>query len=488
MIHVSGNMSLKRAATINAVAKYTVVILGVLFSAILARLLKPEDYGIVAVVTVFTNFFVLFADMGIGVAVIQNKKLTYDDENRIFTFTIFIGIILFIVFSAFSLVMVILYKNTVYYKIGPMLGVSLALTTFNLIPNAKLMKSKQFLLVAIRTVVSCIVGYIFAIVIAFLGGKYYAIAMQSILTALFNFVWNLKNSKLRLKMHSVIKSVKKIWSFSFYQFCFNVLNYFSRNLDNLLTGYYLGDKMLGYYDKSYKLMRYPVESLTNVITPSIQPILSDYQDDEKYVLKQYNKIAKFLAVIAVYISILCFFASKEIILLYYGRQWDGAIKSFHYLSIGLFFQIVGGLSGSIYQCVNKTKEMFWAGIVGTIITVTSIIIGISYGNIEMLSICYTIGFIVNFVKSQWFLGHFCFEESVFNLTKIYFPDAVIFGVLFIVMTFVPSSENLIFSFLIKFTSCSLLYVVMLFFTGEYKTIIQILPHTLQNKLLTFFKR
>ena len=81
-------VSLKKATIINASSKYTTVILGLLFSAVLSRLLSPEDYGIVAVVTVFTNFFSLFADMGIGTAVIQNKKLSDDDENRIFTFTL----------------------------------------------------------------------------------------------------------------------------------------------------------------------------------------------------------------------------------------------------------------------------------------------------------------------------------------------------------------------------------------------------------------
>ena len=68
----SNPVSLKKATIINATSKYATVILGLLFSAVLSRLLSPEDYGIVAVVTVFTNFFLLFADMGIGTAVIQN--------------------------------------------------------------------------------------------------------------------------------------------------------------------------------------------------------------------------------------------------------------------------------------------------------------------------------------------------------------------------------------------------------------------------------
>ena len=481
-IRDSEEISLKKATAINAGSKYTVVILGLLFSAVLARLLTPKDYGIVAVVTVFTNFFSLFSDMGIGTAVIQNKKLTDEDENKIFTFTIFLGMILCVVFSAFSFVLVYLYKKKIYYIIAPLLGISLALTTFNMVPNAKLMKSKRFILVAFRTIISCIIGYLFAILVAFLGGKYYAIILQSIITATFCLLWNLKSSKLKFCKGNVFISVKKIWSFSSYQFGFNIINYFSRNLDNLLTGYYFGDVMLGFYDKAYRLMRYPVDNLTNVITPSIQPILSDHQDDVKYVLCQYNKIAKFLSVIAIYISAVCFFASKEVILLYFGQQWEGAIVCFHYLSAGLFFQIVGGVSGSIYQCVNKTKAMFWSGIIGSIITVVAIIIGISFGSIELLALCYSIGFVLNFVKSQWFLGHFCFDESVFKLTIIYLPELVIFAVMCVVMYFIPTFDNLLLSFIIKFIVCSITYIIMLFVSKEYKILIAALPSRITSHL------
>jgi teichuronic acid exporter len=146
----SNPVSLKKATIINATSKYATVILGLLFSAVLSRLLSPEDYGIVAVVTVFTNFFSLFADMGIGTAVIQNKRLSDDDENRIFTFTLYVGIALFVLFSMFSILLVKIYENTVYYVVGPLLGISLALTTFNMVPNARLMKSKSLFIPSAR--------------------------------------------------------------------------------------------------------------------------------------------------------------------------------------------------------------------------------------------------------------------------------------------------------------------------------------------------
>lgn len=174
-------------------------------------------------------------------------------------------------------------------------------------------------------------------------------------------------------------------------------------------------------------------------------------------------------------------------MLIFGNQWEGSVSAFHFLSVSVFFQIVGGLSGSIYQVVNKTKQMFWAGIVGTIITVAAIIVGIRSGKIEMLALCCSIGFIINFIKSQWFLGHFCFDTSVFSLLRIYIPEAVCLLLMCLVMPFVPDLSNIFFSFILKFTVCTVLYIILLYLTKDYKFIINLLPNSIKSGLPHFLK-
>lgn len=473
--------SLKQATLINACSKYSVVFLNLIFSAVLARILTPDDFGVLAIVTVFVNFFTLFSDMGIGFAVVQNKTLTEEDTNRIFTFSVFLGIGLGLVFALFSPVLVWFYKNTAYYTVGPLLGLGLMLSTFNMVPNAQLMKQKRFVTVAVRTVLTCVIGYAAAVLIALRGGRYYSLVCQQLLTACFVLVWNLKTVRLKLDFHKIRASVDKIKRFSSYQFGFNFINYFSRNLDNLLCGYYFGEVQVGYYDKSYKLMRYPVNNLTNVITPAMQPILSDYQDDPAYIFEKYKAVVKFLGVIAVFISCLSFFASKEIILLYFGSQWEGAVLSFHYLSISLFFQIVGGISGSIFQSVNKTKEMFISGLIGSAITVAGIVAGISTGSIDGLALCYSISFILNFLKSQWFLSRFCFRERFWNLISMFSNDLYIAAAVCAALAVLPRFESLWLSLIVKTGLASLVFLGMLIVTKEYKALTPILPQKIRSK-------
>ena len=95
------NISIKKAAFINAAANYSCVILQLGFSAVLARILLPEDYGVNGVMTVFTTFFSVLANMGIGTAVIQNKELSDYDVSNIFTFNLYVAVGLSIIFAIF---------------------------------------------------------------------------------------------------------------------------------------------------------------------------------------------------------------------------------------------------------------------------------------------------------------------------------------------------------------------------------------------------
>ena len=284
---MANEISIKKAGIINAVSRYTTVLLNLVFTSILARLLSPSDYGIVAVTSVFTNFFVILADMGIGTGIIQNKTLSKEEVNHIFGLTIYLGIFLTVVCALFGYPLSLFYKNELYIGICIILSLSLTFSTFNMVPNALLMKDKQFVKVAIRNIVVPIVTNIVAIILAFLGFKYYALVIQSVFLSFLTFTWNYysahKDYDLKVAFKIDFTGFNKIRNYSGFQFVFSLVNYFSRNLDNLLVSKVFNEAVLGIYDKAYRLMLYPLSMLTGVITPVLHPILSEHQDDFEYI-------------------------------------------------------------------------------------------------------------------------------------------------------------------------------------------------------------
>ena len=176
-------MGMKKAALINAAGKYSKIFLSLIVNAVLARILSAEDYGVVAVITVFSTFFTTFSDMGFGPAIIQNKDLTKEDVNNIYSFTVYISVVLMILFAICSFPIALFYSDKVYVPLGQMLSISLLFNSLNMVPNGILNRDKKFVNIAIRTVVVYVGAAAITIILAFMGVRYYALAIQAILTA-----------------------------------------------------------------------------------------------------------------------------------------------------------------------------------------------------------------------------------------------------------------------------------------------------------------
>ena len=146
-------MNMKKAALINAAGKYSKVFMSIIVNAILARILSAEDYGILAVITVFSTFFTTLSDMGFGPAIIQKKDLTDDDIGDIFSLTVYISLGLMFLFALLSYPISVFYGNKVYILLGVLLSISLLFNALNMVPNGILNRNKKFVSIAVRTVI-----------------------------------------------------------------------------------------------------------------------------------------------------------------------------------------------------------------------------------------------------------------------------------------------------------------------------------------------
>ena len=467
-------ISVKKAVLINATGKYSKILLSLVVNAILARILSPEDYGIVAVITVFSTFFTTFSDMGFGPAIIQNKTLTKDDINNIYSFTVYISVILMIIFGLCTIPISFFYNDSIYIPLGLILSISLLFNAMNMVPNGILNREKRFVVIAVRTVLVYVVAAIFSIFLALIGFRYYALAIQAVISAFLQFIWNYFTTKPKFKFKFDFGSIKKVLNYSGFQFAFNVVNYFSRNLDNLLTGKFMGNKELGYYNKAYTLMLYPVNNLTGVVSPVLHPILSDYQNQKDIIYQKYIRIVKLLMCMGIFISPFCFLASREIITIMYGNNWNDSIVCFQILSIAIIPQMINSSAGGIFQAIGNTKLLFINSCINTLITVSAILFGVLYGKtIVFLSFCVAIAYIFHFCTAFFMLITMGFKFNIMQFVKDIFREFVILAVMIIV-------ENIWLSIAIKLIYLAIIYVGGLLLTKEHKLFLQLFKKKKKN--------
>lgn len=479
-------MSIKKVTFINIIVKYSVFIINFVYIAILSRILTQEDFGIAATINVFVAFFAILADFGLGSSMIQNRDLTDDDINSLFSFSIILAIGLALFFTIFSFPFSYFYREKVYIKLGALLSIAVFFSTLNTIPNGLLFKNKEFLLVGIRQVIVSIVSSIIAIFCAKFGLRYYALIVFSIATSLLNFLWNYLNCGLKFRFRLKMESINKIKNYSSYLFGFNLINYFSRNTDNLLIGKFMGPIALGNYNIAYKLMLYPLEMLTHVITPILHPLLAEWQHDKDYVYKVYMKMVKLLSLLGIYISMFCFFTSEEIVYIISGEKWKVAGDCFRLLSISIWAQMINATSGSMFQVLNQTKKQFKRGLIVAFVTVSCILLGLYYRSIVVVSFFVMLAYNSNFITMLKFLIKDSFEKKPVEFLKCFIPDFMIgiaiAGILYCFSN-VISFDNKIISFIVKFIVSAIVYLIMLVLTKQYKFLLALFPSKLTKKLV-----
>lgn len=435
-----------------SLAKYSGIVVSLVISAILSRLLTPEDFGVVAVATVLIAFFNILGDIGIGPAIIQRQNLSRKDYRSIFTVTIIIGIGLGLVFVFLAPLIADYYDNKELVGICRYLSLSILFTCINILPLNLQYKAKRFKKVGIVTLAVQIVAGCCSVLYALAGGGAYALVLSSVISSAAIAIIYTYYSRLIPVFHIELNAIRKIFSFSAYQALFNIINYFTRNLDKLLIGRYIGLTQLGYYEKSYRLMMMPLQNITFVITPVLLPVFVALHDNISEMVVKYNKLLEIIAYIAFPLTVLMFFCSDEIVLLFFGGQWLGAVEPFRILSITVAFQMLISSTGSIYQAADRTRELFVSGCWGAFFMIASFLITIlGWGTVKAVCIGYVFAQLANSIQTFALLYKTLDSPIKVMLRHIKFP-VLIAIILIVVMSGVSlllSGASLLLSFCIK---------------------------------------
>ena len=477
------NISIKKATAVYGVAKYSTIVIQLLISAILSRLLTPDDYGLVAVVTVFTTLFSKLSDLGLGTAVTQYKDLSKRDVQDIFVFSEYFAVGIALIFALLAYPISLFYSSTAFIPIIVLLAISVLFNSLNMIPNNLLLKEKKFFQVGMRMIVSTALSGLIAIFLAFVGAKYYALVIQSILSAVIQFLWNFFSTDVKFGLKFNYAPIKRVKNYSGNQFAYNMLNYLAQNMDNLLTGKIMGKALLAYYNKGFTLMRYPVNNIAHAVTPVLHPILSEHQDNKKYIYDEFVKIIKFMSLVGVFVTVFCFWADEEIIICFFGDQWYKAVEPFKWLSICISAQMMNALFGSIYQSLGCTKQMLHSGYFHISISLLAIVIGAFSKDISVLAIFVSGSMIIKFFIESYFLirksFHFSLSKFLINLL----PDIIIFGVLFAIVLLIGdfASLKLWQSLFLKLAVCGIIYLVILIITKQLKYLLAVIPDGIKKK-------
>lgn len=348
-------------------------------SVVLARLLVPRDFGLVAQVIVFTSFAWILVDFGFSAALIQREKLEERHVSSAFWLNVGVGLLLTAVAVGASPGVAAFYHEPRLRNLTMGLAFSFGLGSLGVVQGTLLERNLNFRRLASITIAATVVGGVAGITAALSGLGAWSIVIEGLVVTALRSAILWVASDWRPRQSVDMTAVRELWGFSANLAAFNSVNFWARNADNLLIGRFVSPASLGIYSRAYSVMMIPLNQVTSTITVAMYPALARLQSDRERLRDAYLRLVSIVAFVSFPLATGLFVAARPFVLTLYGDRWVGVIRVLQILCVPLLLQCVGSTVGLIYQTSGRTDWLFRWGCAASATVVVSFAIGIHWG-------------------------------------------------------------------------------------------------------------
>ncbi|HEC2559926.1 TPA: MOP flippase family protein [Raoultella ornithinolytica] len=397
-------MNLLSNAKWNTFSQLFKVLVQIVNLVYLAKIIPPSEYGLMAMALVILNFGIMLRDLGTSAALIQRESISHSFINTVFWLNLILGGCLCILVMALSPFIAELYDQPKLVNVLLLLSITFPLSSCASAHLALLERDSMFKKISFIEISSSFVSILVAITLANHGFGVYSLVFQAIVLSAMSTVqfWLASPWHPSFYPFMSFKELKNIFGFSANLSLFNFINYFSRNADSFIIGKYMSAVILGNYNLAYRIMLFPLQSLSFVTTRSLYPILSRKQNDNESISKIYLDCVFVILLIAFPLMSGLAFFSKPFVLIIFGNQWELVSDILKWLAPTAIIQAVLSTSGAVFMAKGRTDILMRLGIIGAILQVGSFLIGVRF-SINTFALCYLIANAINFFPVMYFL-------------------------------------------------------------------------------------
>jgi O-antigen/teichoic acid export membrane protein len=320
------------------------------FTVVMARLLGPPAFGLVAMARVVLRFASYFADMGVGRALVQKKEISSEDIRASFTSAFFLGIVFFGITWFAAPLAVYVFNSPEVISVLRLMALSLVLTGLSMTAMSLLRRKMEFRVLAIIDTSSYIIGYGgVGITLAYVGFGVWSLVIAALSQGGISVVLSYLFSRHSLSPIYRWKPYRSLYSFGTRVSMISFLEFITSNLDTLAIGHFIGAAALGIYNRAFMLVNLPMEyfstSFSKVLFPSFSRIQTEIPRLKKAYLSSIMIAAAFLVPTCSGIAV----ASREIVLLVLGDKWTQAIPVLQILALATPFSLLSHFSGVVCE-------------------------------------------------------------------------------------------------------------------------------------------
>ncbi|MEO0985599.1 MAG: lipopolysaccharide biosynthesis protein [Cyanobacteria bacterium J06639_14] len=323
---------------------------------VLARLLLPADFGLVALANTFLIFFDIFVDQGFSLALIQRHEIEVEHLDTAFWTQICLGLS-FTIFGLVSANLIAeIFQQPLLTPILQWFSTLAFLRSLSIVQQAILRRKFEFKKIAIRALLGILVSGSVGITLALLDFGVWSLVGQQLTFEVVGVIafWSLSDWRPRLRVST--RHLKDLSGFGISIFFSNILKFFNQNSDNLLIGYFLGEVALGYYAVAYRILQVLTQLLVHTGNQVAMPMLSRLQGDSERFIKGFYKLMKLANVVTLPIFLGVIALAAELVITVFGEKWEASIPVIQILSIGGIIHLILFFNRSVFVAIGKP---FW---------------------------------------------------------------------------------------------------------------------------------
>lgn len=372
---------------------------------VLARLLNPYDYGLIAMQSIFFAISGAFVDFGLEGALIQKKECNKTDLNTAFLFSLTMALLMYVLLFLAAPIIADFYHAPI---LGKMLRFSALVLFFNSIgiaPRALLQRQLRFKELALASTSITLLSGVVALYMAYHGYAYWSLIGQSLLGAALMTGICAFYARWLPSWHYSMESFRHLVSFGLPMLFTTLVHAVYNNLYSLVVGRFYTPRQLGLYERASNYSGYVSYSLSDLSMRALYPLLSRVQDDMVQLKESTLRILHASAFIVVPINVFLMIKAEDLIRIVLTEKWVEMAPLMQVMCISSMAYVVSNLHFNLFKAIGKTQILFLCELIKKMIGVLVLLITFRYGLIVMVwgLLVYAL---LNVLVSSWFVYRF----------------------------------------------------------------------------------
>jgi PST family polysaccharide transporter len=360
-------------------SRFANTIIQMVSTVILARLLTPEDFGLVTMVTAFSLLLFNVGFNGFTEVIIQKENITPQQVSTVFWIGLALSSGLAVLFAACSPLLARFYREPRVIPITIVMSVGFIFSALATEHLALIMRNMQFRKIMFNELTSAAISVVVAVWMAIKGFGYWAIVARQLTIPILGAAIAWIQCSWRPGRPVRDPEIRSMFSYAMHTFGNFTTNYLGQNLDKILLGWKRGSVELGNYERAYRLSVMPVEQIPVPLGNVALAALSRLRDDPDRYRAYFLKSLSLLSMTGMLLSAVMTVAGCDIILLLLGPQWEKSGQIFMVLGPSIGLAMIYRTHGWLHLSLGNAKRWFKWGLFALGFTTFSFIVGLSFG-------------------------------------------------------------------------------------------------------------